>query len=174
VAVRPESPHELAERAGIAPSLLSRFRRGERGLTLASVDRLAEVLGLRLVGNGRRRPADAEATVGLATVETDPTASPRPTPPRSARPDRPEGLDAFEEGSCHEIRFAGRLPRLLAGIVGFAGMCDGRSGIGAARHRRSSRRYGFTVARMTARAGSGRSGHASTTALRSGGQVSPE
>lgn len=69
IAGRGLSPHAVASAAGVAPSALSRFVRGERGLTLQSVDAVAEVLGLRLVevrGHGRavpqsRKPAAARA-----------------------------------------------------------------------------------------------------------------
>ena len=42
------SLNEVARRAGIQPSQVSRFMRGERGLTTESLDKLAEVLGLEL------------------------------------------------------------------------------------------------------------------------------
>lgn len=40
---------DLAERAGLHRAVLTRFLRGERGLTLESIDRLAGVLRLRLM-----------------------------------------------------------------------------------------------------------------------------
>jgi transcriptional regulator with XRE-family HTH domain len=43
------SCYDLAERAGVSRSVLSRFVRGERGLTTATLDRLAAVLRLRVV-----------------------------------------------------------------------------------------------------------------------------
>lgn len=51
------TPHGIATAAGIAPSCLSRFVAGQRGLTLESLDALAEVLGLRLVETARRAKA---------------------------------------------------------------------------------------------------------------------
>jgi transcriptional regulator with XRE-family HTH domain len=42
------SLNELAERSGTDKGRLSRFMRGERGLTLDTVDKLAGVLRLRL------------------------------------------------------------------------------------------------------------------------------
>jgi transcriptional regulator with XRE-family HTH domain len=49
---------ELAAAASVAPSVLSRFLRGERSLSLATVDRLGPILGLkrpaRPGGPGRR------------------------------------------------------------------------------------------------------------------------
>ena len=56
------SPAAIAAAAEIAPSILSRFLRGERSLSLDTVDRIARALGgLRLVAVGRRpgrgRPA---------------------------------------------------------------------------------------------------------------------
>lgn len=45
------TPHALAVRAGVSPAMLSRFMTGVRpGLTTTTVDRLAEALGLHLVG----------------------------------------------------------------------------------------------------------------------------
>jgi transcriptional regulator with XRE-family HTH domain len=48
------SLNQLGQRTGIHHSRLSRFVREERDLTLAAVDRLCEVLGLRLTGTGTR------------------------------------------------------------------------------------------------------------------------
>ncbi|MDX1632893.1 MAG: helix-turn-helix transcriptional regulator [Thermoanaerobaculia bacterium] len=45
---------ELQRRTGVDRSQLSRFMRGERSLTLQSVDSLADELGLRLVYRVRR------------------------------------------------------------------------------------------------------------------------
>lgn len=50
------SDYELASNAGLAPSVVSRFVVGTRGLTLDSADRLCEVLGLHLVGQTGRAP----------------------------------------------------------------------------------------------------------------------
>jgi hypothetical protein len=44
------SLYELGRSAGVAPSVLSRFLRGERGLSLVSVDKLCRALGLNLTG----------------------------------------------------------------------------------------------------------------------------
>lgn len=54
---RGETVHGIAVSAGIAPSCLSRFVSGQRGLTLDSLDALAELLGLRLVETARRAKA---------------------------------------------------------------------------------------------------------------------
>jgi DNA-binding phage protein len=51
---REPSLYGLAAEAKISRQSLSRFVAGGRGLTLESVDRVAEALGLRLV-QGRRR-----------------------------------------------------------------------------------------------------------------------
>jgi hypothetical protein len=40
-----EPPIKLARAAKVAPSVLSRFLAGERGLTTESIDRIAEALG---------------------------------------------------------------------------------------------------------------------------------
>ena len=48
---RPTSrAYELAEAAGVDRSVLSRFLAGKRSITLETLDRLAEVLKLRLEG----------------------------------------------------------------------------------------------------------------------------
>jgi plasmid maintenance system antidote protein VapI len=44
------SPYELAQAAGVDRSVLSRFLTGKRSLTLDTVDKLADVLNLRLEG----------------------------------------------------------------------------------------------------------------------------
>ena len=47
---------ELARRVGLSPAQVSRFLKGERGLSLESIDRLMEALGLEIVirpGKGR-------------------------------------------------------------------------------------------------------------------------
>jgi transcriptional regulator with XRE-family HTH domain len=45
---------EVARRAGVAQSVLSRFVNAKRGLTLATFDRVALALGLKLVEGPRR------------------------------------------------------------------------------------------------------------------------
>jgi len=45
-----ESLNGLGARVGIGADRLSRFVRGERGLSLAAVDKLCRALGLRLTG----------------------------------------------------------------------------------------------------------------------------
>ena len=42
--------YKLAKTTGVAEAVIGRFLRGERDLRLATVDRLAAALGLRLVG----------------------------------------------------------------------------------------------------------------------------
>ena len=44
------SAYELAEAAGVNRSVLSRFLNGRRSITLETLDRLADVLKLRLEG----------------------------------------------------------------------------------------------------------------------------
>lgn len=51
------SPYAVATAAGVAPSVLTRFMNGERGLTTDTLDRLAEALGLKLVETRRGRSA---------------------------------------------------------------------------------------------------------------------
>jgi hypothetical protein len=50
-----ESLYALADRAELPRSVVARFVARERGLTLDSVDRLAEALGLRLIGGAPKR-----------------------------------------------------------------------------------------------------------------------
>jgi len=48
------SRYALAKQVGVSESALSRFMSGKQGLTLASLDKLAEVLGLRLITTVQR------------------------------------------------------------------------------------------------------------------------
>jgi len=48
------TPYGLALEAGVAPSVLSRFVSGERGLTTGTLDALAGPLGLKLIRAARR------------------------------------------------------------------------------------------------------------------------
>lgn len=48
--------YELARAIDTAPSVISRFLAGERGLTLDTFDRLAEALHLRLIETSRPSP----------------------------------------------------------------------------------------------------------------------
>jgi plasmid maintenance system antidote protein VapI len=43
------SCYDLASRVGVSRSILTRFLKGERGLTTDTIDRLAAVLRLRIV-----------------------------------------------------------------------------------------------------------------------------
>jgi hypothetical protein len=61
------TPYAVATAAGVAPSVLTRFMNGERGLTLDTFDRLA-ALGLRLAETRRGRSAAA----GPSGAETAP------------------------------------------------------------------------------------------------------
>ncbi len=47
------TPSEIARRSGIDKSIISRFMSGKGGLTLESIEKLAPVLGLRIVGGKR-------------------------------------------------------------------------------------------------------------------------
>jgi len=46
------TPYEIARRAGTSPQVITRFLRGERGLSLVVIDRLCVVLGLELRKRG--------------------------------------------------------------------------------------------------------------------------
>lgn len=49
------SQYRLAQESGVEPSSLSRFMRGEHGLSTASLDEIGKVLRLRLVCEGPRK-----------------------------------------------------------------------------------------------------------------------
>jgi transcriptional regulator with XRE-family HTH domain len=49
--------YRIAQETGIAESTLCKFMAGERGFTLASLDKLAEYLGLDIVARGAKRKA---------------------------------------------------------------------------------------------------------------------
>lgn len=84
------SPAALAAAAEVAPSILSRFLRGERSLSLDTVDRIATALGgLRLVAVGRRpgRGRPAMPANGEEPRENHPEAAEvEPPPAPSAGP----------------------------------------------------------------------------------------
>jgi transcriptional regulator with XRE-family HTH domain len=46
---------ELARRIGLSPAQVSRFLKGERGLSLEAIDVMMEVLGLEVVIRPRKR-----------------------------------------------------------------------------------------------------------------------
>ena len=48
------SEYAIAASSGISQASLSRFMRGDRTLSLHTVDRIAAVLGLRLIATGRK------------------------------------------------------------------------------------------------------------------------
>ena len=85
--------HAIARAAGVDPGIVSRFLRHERGLTLETLDRLAESLGLRLVeiprAAGRpRKPAAAPARTG-PRLEPTPEPETEPTGPAAGPRDAP-------------------------------------------------------------------------------------
>ena len=45
----PKTSYQLAKEAGVSPIMISRFLSGKRDIRLATADRLAHVLGLKLV-----------------------------------------------------------------------------------------------------------------------------
>ena len=49
------SQNEIARRAGIDPGMVCRFVNGQRGMTLATAARVADVLGLEIVIRPKRR-----------------------------------------------------------------------------------------------------------------------
>src|SRR3954451_8153391 len=70
IVTRRLSAHAVAESAGVAPSVVSRFLARDRGLTLQTFDAIAGGLGLKLVETARGRGRLA-----------------RPAAPRPAAPD---------------------------------------------------------------------------------------
>jgi transcriptional regulator with XRE-family HTH domain len=76
------SHHELARRSGVSQPILSRFIRGERTLTLPIVNKLCEMLGLKLCPGEASKPAqDLE-----------------PPTPAKGKAGRPGGQEAKGEG----------------------------------------------------------------------------
>ena len=114
--------HAVARSAGVDPGIISRFLRHERGLTLETLNRLAEALGLRLVEIPRaadqpRKPAGAPVRTAqrpgpmaaprfepepAGPVESAPTAAVDPDPvpaiPGEAL-DGPPGVPGGRDGS---------------------------------------------------------------------------
>ena len=54
------SPYKIAMQAGINPSIITRFLNGERGINMATIDRIAGVLGLELRGIPQEAPASTK------------------------------------------------------------------------------------------------------------------
>jgi transcriptional regulator with XRE-family HTH domain len=46
--------YEIAKRSGVGQGVLSRFMHGQNALTLTTLDKLADVLGLELIVRGKR------------------------------------------------------------------------------------------------------------------------
>jgi len=86
----------LAQSAGVAPSVVSRFLSRERGLTLETFNAIAEALGLRLVETARGRGRPSKPTrpgrprVADAVGE-DPAEVPQSIPDRSGPPVASDG-----------------------------------------------------------------------------------
>lgn len=49
---------ELARRVGLSPAQVSRFLKGERGLSLEAIDLMMDALGLEIVIRPRKRERD--------------------------------------------------------------------------------------------------------------------
>lgn len=54
IVARGLSASAIARAAEVAPSMLTRFLAGDRGLSLDTFDRVSQALGLKLVEGGRR------------------------------------------------------------------------------------------------------------------------
>jgi transcriptional regulator with XRE-family HTH domain len=72
--------YQLSQDSGVHRSQLSRFMRGQRDLGLVIADKVCEVLGLRLTGDGDVIPRGADTAT---TVPTEP--EPAPKKPRGRR-----------------------------------------------------------------------------------------
>lgn len=64
-------PYALALAADVAPSVLSRYLSGERGLSMDSFDRLASALGLRLVEGPRRGKPAPKVPAAVLSKDAD-------------------------------------------------------------------------------------------------------
>ena len=80
IEARGESASSLGRQSGVDAGVISRFLRDERDITLGTLDRLADVMGLRLIEGAKGRPPSKPAR---------PPAKPT-RPPRPARPDPPD------------------------------------------------------------------------------------
>jgi hypothetical protein len=74
------SAYALGKMADVSPVVISRFMAGERGLTLATADKITRALNLRLCEGSPERPLDpvSEAATGPNEVGTD-ESSPKQT-----------------------------------------------------------------------------------------------
>jgi transcriptional regulator with XRE-family HTH domain len=79
------SAYRLAKLAGVAPAMLSRFMRGERTISMETLDALAPVLGLRITAD--KAKARALAKAAPAPGRPPETAKKRPAT-RTPRPRR--------------------------------------------------------------------------------------
>lgn len=86
--------YALGRDAGVDPGVVQRFLNEERDIRLETLDRLAEVLGLRLVETGRGR-SRAPKTPRPRSARVEPRGEPRRHAETAAVPgDTMEGLDA--------------------------------------------------------------------------------
>ena len=78
IQARGMTAYALGQQAGVDPGMIQRFLNQERDIRLDTLDRLADVLGLRLVegARGRGRPTRSDRA-------TTPARAVRPSPPPS-------------------------------------------------------------------------------------------
>jgi transcriptional regulator with XRE-family HTH domain len=100
--------YALGKDAGVDPGVIQRFLNRERGLTMATADRLAEALGLRLVevaargrGRPRRNSGDKKAPGPDSSGKTRQRRTPRPALP-TGRPTREEHRHDAGDGPSRE------------------------------------------------------------------------
>lgn len=63
IGAAPMSRYRLAKKARVSKTSISRFMSGERGLSLPAIDRIGEVLGLRIVQGDQGGLSEAEASL---------------------------------------------------------------------------------------------------------------
>lgn len=98
------SDSELARRAGLSRSQITRFRRGDRALSLDAADALCEALGLHLVAiAGRRSPTASQlkrsigpnlSSDGEARAKTPAAQTTTPEPPAPQKATAPDDSTA--------------------------------------------------------------------------------
>ena len=84
--------YALGQRADIDPGIIQRFLNEERDIKLDTLDRLADVLGLRLAegSRGRGRPTRSPKAGPTASTAADQSPADGPSPPAPAEDGPPE------------------------------------------------------------------------------------
>jgi transcriptional regulator with XRE-family HTH domain len=82
IVARRLSPYAVALASDVAPSVMTRFVNGQRSLSLDTLDKVADALGLRLVEVGRRGKLQGRPAPATPALPAGPTEPP-PDPDRS-------------------------------------------------------------------------------------------